>query len=58
MRILILGLLFTTFASQAEVVESWLDKMSQAMKTTNFEGTMIIRQADEMQALNVRPWHE
>lgn len=54
MRILILCLIFTPFVSHAEVVESWLDKMSQAMKTTNFEGTMIIRQADQLQALNVR----
>lgn len=54
MRILLLGLIFTAFASQAEVLDSWLDKMSQAMKTTNFEGTMIIRQADQLQALNVR----
>lgn len=54
MRILILGLVFVTSASYAEVVESWLDKMSQAMKTTNFEGTMIIRQQDQLQALNVR----
>ena len=54
MRILILCLIFTPFVSHAEEVESWLDKMSQAMKTTNFEGTMIIRQADQLQALNVR----
>ena len=54
MRILILGLMLTSFASQAEEVETWLDKMSQAMKNTNFEGTMIIRQADQLQALNVR----
>ena len=54
MRILILCLIFAPFVSHGEVVESWLDKMSQAMKTTNFEGTMIIRQADQLQALNVR----
>ena len=54
MRILILGLTFITFAGHAEVAESWLDNMSQAMKTTNFEGTLIIRQDDQLQALNVR----
>ncbi|MFW2374163.1 MAG: MucB/RseB C-terminal domain-containing protein [Gammaproteobacteria bacterium] len=54
MRILILGLIFVTSASYAEGVESWLDKMSQAMNTTNFEGTLIIRQQDQLQALKVR----
>ena len=39
---------------QAEALDAWLDKMMHAMKTSNYEGTLVIRQADKLQALHVQ----
>jgi sigma-E factor negative regulatory protein RseB len=46
-------LLLLGFSSHAEALDAWLDKMKQAMNTSNYEGTLIIRQQDHMQAMHV-----
>lgn len=40
--------------AQADTVDSLLDKMMQAMKTHNYEGTLVIRQADKLQAMHIK----
>ncbi|VAW52758.1 hypothetical protein MNBD_GAMMA07-1869 [hydrothermal vent metagenome] len=47
-------LLLTSLTVSAESIDQWLDKMSQAMKQQNFKGTLIIRQGDSLQAIEVR----
>jgi sigma-E factor negative regulatory protein RseB len=47
-------LLTPCFSSHAEALDAWLDKMKQAMNSRNYEGTLIIRQQDHMQAMHVR----
>ena len=41
-------------AVYAEDMDAWLDKMVQAMKMNNFEGTLVVRQADNLQTLYVQ----
>jgi len=39
---------------QADAIDNWLDKMSQASQQQNFQGTLVIRQQDKMQAIRVK----
>lgn len=39
---------------QAESVDEVMDKMTNAMKVNNYEGTFVIRQADNLQAMHVK----
>lgn len=39
---------------QADSIDDWLDKMSQASQQQNFQGTLVIRQQDKMQAIRVK----
>lgn len=39
---------------QADSIDHWLDKMSQASQQQNFQGTLVIRQQDKMQAIRVK----
>jgi len=39
---------------QAEAVDDLMDKMMQARKVNNYEGTLVIRQADKLQAMHVK----
>ncbi len=39
---------------QAEAVDSLLDKMIQSKKTNNYEGTLVIRQVDNLQAMHIK----
>jgi len=41
-------------AVQADPVDNLLDKMMQAMKMNNYEGTLVIRQNDKLQAMHVK----
>jgi len=45
---------FVSFAAIASSVDSWLDKMHQAQNQQNYQGTLIIRQSDELQAIKVK----
>jgi sigma-E factor negative regulatory protein RseB len=38
----------------AEAVDVWLDKMATAQRQQNFQGTLIIRQNNQLRAVNVR----
>jgi len=38
----------------ADDVDAWLDKMTRAMEINNYQGTLIIRQADKVDALFVQ----
>lgn len=49
---LILSLL--SFTAQADTVDALLDKMMLAMKNNNYEGTLVIRQQDKLQAMHVK----
>ena len=56
-------LLLFAIVTQADEIDAWLDKMTQAMKQQNYEGTLIVRQHDKMQAMlvqhgvgNQEPW--
>lgn len=42
------------FASHAEALDTWLDKMKQAVNSKNYEGTLVIRQRDQMHAMHVQ----
>jgi len=42
------------FGVHAEALDAWLDKMKQAMNSKNYEGTLVIRQQDHLQAMRVR----
>ena len=39
---------------QADAIDNWLDKMSQASQQQNFQGTLVIRQQDKIQAIRVK----
>lgn len=39
---------------QADSIDDWLDKMSKASAQQNYQGTLIIRQRDNMQAIQVK----
>lgn len=39
---------------QADTIDDWLDKMSKASSQQNYQGTLIIRQRDKMQAIQVK----
>ncbi len=41
-------------AAQADELDAWLQKMKQAMMSSNYEGVLIIRQDDQMQSLRVK----
>ncbi len=45
---------FVSFAANASSVDSWLDKMAQAQRQQNYQGTLVIRQADKLQAIKVK----
>jgi len=52
---LLLGLLCSlTPGAWADSIDDWLDKMSQASQQQNFQGTLVIRQQDKMQAIRVK----
>lgn len=54
-RILASTLFFLfAFSANAEHVDELLEKMMQAMKMNNYEGTLVIRQNDKLQALHVK----
>lgn len=42
------------FSVQAETIDNWLDKMSHASQQQNYQGTLVIRQQDKMQAIRVK----
>lgn len=42
------------FAANAESIDAWLDKMSRASTQQNFQGTLIIRQENKLQAIKVK----
>ncbi|MCW9012217.1 MAG: MucB/RseB C-terminal domain-containing protein [Gammaproteobacteria bacterium] len=48
--------LFSTmsFGIHADELDIWLDKMMHAMKMNNYEGTLVLRQADTLQTLYVQ----
>jgi len=39
---------------QADELDQWLQKMKQAMMSSNYEGILIIRQDDQMQSLQIK----
>ena len=49
----LLGLMLAGQA-HADDVDVWLDKMTRAMEVNNYQGTLIIRQADKVDALFVQ----
>jgi len=55
LKFLLPGLL-SLFAQNAlaDSIDHWLDKMSQASQQQNFQGTLVIRQQDKMQAIRVK----
>ncbi len=48
-----LFLISLPWAAHAVSVDNWLDKMNQAMSQQNYQGTMVIRQGDKLQAIKV-----
>ncbi|MCW9048489.1 MAG: MucB/RseB C-terminal domain-containing protein [Gammaproteobacteria bacterium] len=52
--VFLLFLSLTSLAVSASEVDDWLDKMSVAMKRQNYQGTLIIRQDDNLQAIKVK----
>lgn len=52
---LLSGLLLVALASlaHADEVDGWLGRMRQALDTQNFQGTLIIRQYDQLHAIRV-----
>ena len=50
----ITALILMPFLASAEEVDGLLDKMTQAIKLNNYEGTLVIRQADKLQAMHVK----
>jgi sigma-E factor negative regulatory protein RseB len=52
--LLLTTLLLLGFGSHAEALDAWLDKMKQAMNSENYEGTLVIRQQDRMQAMRIK----
>ena len=51
-NVLILFLLSSVV--QADAVDALLDKMMHAMKVNNYEGTLVIRQNDKLQAMHIK----
>lgn len=49
-----LVLLLISQTASASSVDNWLDKMDQATKLQNYQGTLIIRQDDKLQAIKVK----
>lgn len=47
-------LLVSAWTVSAETIDAWLDKMSQASNQQNFQGTLIIRQKNQLQAIKVK----
>ena len=43
-----------SISSYAEALDMWLDKMQHAMTMKNYEGTLIIRQKNQLQAMRVQ----
>ena len=52
-NVLILSLLSSVVQADA-AVDALLDKMMLAMKMSNYEGTLVIRQNDKLQAMHVK----
>jgi sigma-E factor negative regulatory protein RseB len=52
LNVLILFLLSSV--AQADEVDALLDKMMHAMKMNNYEGTLVVRQKDKLQAMHVK----
>ena len=50
----IAALFLISFTASAEALDAWLDKMKQAAESQNYEGTLIIRQQDRLQAMHVQ----
>lgn len=46
-------LILSSFALQAESLDYWLDKMMHSMEANNYQGTLVIRQADQMETLRI-----
>jgi len=53
-RLLIVFVCLPVWPLQADTIDDWLDKMSQASSQQNYQGTLIIRQRDKMQAIQVK----
>ena len=55
LRVVAILLLSTvSVGSYAEALDGWLDKMQQASMIKNYEGTLIIRQKNQLQAMRVQ----
>jgi sigma-E factor negative regulatory protein RseB len=52
--VILFSLAFIAFAVNAEPVDALLNKMTHAMKVNNYEGTLVIRQADKLQAMQIK----
>ena len=52
--LLLCSLTLSVQSVQADSIDDWLDKMSQASQQQNFQGTLVIRQQDKMQAIRVK----
>ena len=52
--LLLCSLTLSVQSVQADSIDHWLDKMSQASQQQNFQGTLVIRQQDKMQAIRVK----
>ena len=50
----VITLVLLSSATQADAVDALLDKMMHAMKMNNYEGTLIVRQKDKLQAMHVK----
>lgn len=56
-QLLVLVCCYTGIAAASEAIDSWLDKMQQAMDMKNYEGTLVIRHGDELNALRLVHGH-
>jgi len=55
LKFILLSLLcLSASGAWADSIDDWLDKMSQASQQQNFQGTLVIRQQDKMQAIRVK----
>lgn len=52
--LLLCGFSLLAQSAQADTIDNWLDKMSQASQQQNFQGTLVIRQQDKIQAIRVK----
>lgn len=57
MRLLLTSLLLLVTMAHADEVDSVLARMQQALDTQNFQGTLVIRQYDQMHAMHVVHGH-